>query len=94
MLSEKKFENNFQKIISQSRDWSNSNRQFRYNNKSCSKKTQACPHAVLPDFLTFQQPCSYQNCQLTLEPSKKSKSGKACVYKFARDLRGYADFGS
>ena len=53
MLSEEKFENNFQKDISQSRDRSNSNRQFRNNNKSCSKKTQAFTHAPLPDFLTF-----------------------------------------
>ena len=56
MLSEKKFENNFQNINSQSRDRSNSNRQFRYNNKKTPRKkwkTQAFTHTALPDFLTF-----------------------------------------
>ena len=66
MLSEEKFKNNFQKDISQSRDRSNSNRQFRNNNKSCSKKTQACTHAELPDFLTFRQPYLYQKLLLVV----------------------------
>ena len=27
---------------------------------------QACAHAVLPDFLTFRQPCSYQKLPLVV----------------------------
>ena len=63
---QKRNENNFQKIISQSRDRSNSNRQFHYNNKPCSKKTWSFTHEALPDFLSFRESCSYQKLPLVL----------------------------
>ena len=37
MISEQKFEDNFHKIASQQRDWTNSNRQFGYNNRTRGK---------------------------------------------------------
>ena len=59
---------------------------------------QACTHAALPDFPTFRQPCSHQKLPLVLpwllSLQRKPKVVTLYVYKFTRDLRGYADFAA
>ena len=57
---------------------------------------QAYTYAALLDFLTFRQPCSYKKFPLVvhwlLSLQRKPKIMTLFVYKFARDLRGYAVF--